>query len=89
MALQGKLDFVNSRFDKVVAAVIDKKGCAEFTQKIYGSFEKPQFGKTTIFKSIAGAFLSLFSKTGKLISGKECKTFYSGSVAHPSDDVRS
>jgi AsmA protein len=88
MALQGKLDLMNSRFDKVVAAVVDEKGCAEFTQKIYGSFDKPQFSKTTIFKSIAGAFLSLFRTTGKLI-GKECKTFYSGSLAHPIDDVQS
>jgi len=89
MALQGKLDFINSRFDKVVAAVIDEKGCAEFTQKIYGSFDNPQFSKTTILKSIAGAFLSLLRKTEKLVSRSQCKTFYSGSIQHPSYDVRS
>ncbi len=83
LAVKGRLDFVNDKYENVIVALIDKKGCAELTQKLSGSLNKPQFEKTSVLMSAAGPALSLFERAGKLIPGAECEAFYEGSVHHP------
>lgn len=83
MALTGKLDLVNQRFDDVTMALIDDKGCAKVRQKIKGTFQKPVVEKPGVLKSIAGPAIKLLKK-GKELLGGECEVFYAGSVTPPS-----
>ena len=82
VALTGSLDFVNERFDDVIVAVVDGKGCVTVRQKIRGSFRKPVVEKVNVLQSVAGPVLKLFRQAKNLLGGK-CEVFYAGSVAPP------
>ncbi|HET7262462.1 MAG TPA: AsmA family protein [Casimicrobiaceae bacterium] len=82
IALKGRLDFVNGRFEEVVVAWIDAQGCAIAQQKIRGPFGKPEVEKPNVLISLAGPALSLLRQARSLFGGK-CDVFYSGSVAPP------
>jgi uncharacterized protein involved in outer membrane biogenesis len=83
IALKGSLDLINDRYRNITLAVLDEKGCAKLSQKINGSFNKPQVEKVSILKSIAGSVINIFDKTEKLFTEGKCRVFYSGSVTHP------
>jgi AsmA protein len=81
IALHGRLDFVNERFDDVTMALIDAKGCVTVRQKITGSFQKPVVEKPNILMSLTGPARKLLKKGRDLFPGRECEVFYAGSVA--------
>jgi len=81
LAMKGGLDFNLGRFADVRVAVLDKQGCAVFSQSVSGSFLKPSVGKGSIFKSLAGPAANVLGSAWGLVQG--CKVYYSGSVAHP------
>ncbi len=83
IALKGRLDFMKEQFDDVTIAVLNKKGCPEFSQKIRGPFRNPQVEKASVLKSIAGPVLKIFEKTKAFVTRGKCKVFYEGSVKHP------
>jgi uncharacterized protein involved in outer membrane biogenesis len=83
VAMNGRLNFINDRFVDVVVAVLDKRGCAVYSQKVYGPFRKPKIEKISVLTSISGSVLNALGDSWKFIRGKECKPFYSGSVAQP------
>jgi uncharacterized protein involved in outer membrane biogenesis len=83
LALKGKLDFVNERFDDVTLAQIDAKGCAMVRQKISGTFMKPVVEHPSVLKSLTGPSLKLLKRARDLLPGGECEVFYAGSVAAP------
>jgi uncharacterized protein involved in outer membrane biogenesis len=83
IALQGGLDFVDERFNDVIMATIDAKGCATVQQKISGSFQKPVVEKPNILMSLTGPARKLLKKGRDLFPGGECEVFYAGSVAPP------
>jgi AsmA protein len=83
VALTGRLDLVNQRFDNVTMALIDAQGCAKVRQKIHGPFQKPVVEKPNIFMSLAGPAVSLLIKGRDLFPGGECVVFYAGSVTPP------
>ena len=83
IALRGGLDFVNQRFNDVIVAVIDAKGCATLRQRVRGSFQKPVVEKPKILKSLTGPAVTLLKKGKDLLSGGECEAFYAGSVPPP------
>ena len=82
IAMKGGLNFINDRFVDVTVAVLDKRGCAVYSQKVHGPFRKPQIEKVSIFKSISGSVSNALKDAWKFI-GEECTVFYSGSVAQP------
>jgi AsmA protein len=82
IAMIGGLDFVNDRFDDVTVAVLDKRGCAVYSQKVHGPFNKAKIEKVSMLKSITGSVTNALKDAWKFIGG-ECKAFYSGSVAQP------
>ena len=82
IAMKGGLNFVNDRFDDVTVAVLDKHGCAVYSQKVHGPFHKAKIEKISMFKSITGSVSSAVKDAWKFIGGK-CTVFYSGSVAQP------
>jgi AsmA protein len=83
IAMKGGLNFINERFVDVTIAALDKRGCAVYSEKVSGSFHKPQIEKKSIFTSIAGSVSNPLEDAWKFIQGKKCTVFYSGSVAHP------
>jgi uncharacterized protein involved in outer membrane biogenesis len=83
IALKGGLDIINERFVDATIAALDKRGCAVYSEKVRGSFHKPQIEKKSIFTSIAGSISNPLEDAWKFIQGKKCTVFYSGSVAQP------
>jgi len=83
VALQGKLDFVNERFDDVTVALIDDRGCIRAQQTIHGAFSKPVVENPSTLKALSGPVLKLLKQVGRLFPGGECEVFYAGSVAPP------
>lgn len=83
IVLQGRLDFVNERFEDVTVALIDANGCAKVTQTIRGPFEKPVVEKPSILATLAGPALKLLKKGRALLPGAKCEVVYTGSVAPP------
>lgn len=83
VALQGRLDFVNQKFDHVTVALIDGEGCIRVQQQIHGDFSKPVLEKPSTVKSLTGPVAGLLKKLGSLFPGGECEVFYAGSVAPP------
>lgn len=81
IALKGRLDFVNERFDDVTVALIDGKGCPKVQQKIRGPFRKPVVEKPSVLTSLAGPVLELLKQARDLFDGGRCEVFYAGSVA--------
>jgi uncharacterized protein involved in outer membrane biogenesis len=83
IAMKGGLNFINERFVDVTLAVLDKRGCSVYSEKVYGRFRDPQIEKESVFKSIAGSVLNPLGDAWEFIQGEECTVFYSGSVAQP------
>lgn len=83
VALQGRLDFVNARFDGVTVALIDAKGCIRAQQAIHGPFRKPVVEKPSTLRTLTGPVVKLFKQVGALFPGGACEVFYAGSVAAP------
>jgi AsmA protein len=83
IAMTGGLNFINERFVDVTVAVLDKQGCAVYSEKVYGPFREPQIEKESVFESIGGSVLNPLKNAWKYLQGKECTAFYSGSVAQP------
>jgi uncharacterized protein involved in outer membrane biogenesis len=84
VALKGKLDLVRERYDNVIVALLDDKGCAKFRQGISGPFGSPQIGTVSAVESLAGPIVSLYGKAKRLVQGGKCEVFYKGSVQQPS-----
>jgi uncharacterized protein involved in outer membrane biogenesis len=83
VALKGKLDLVNERYEDVIVALLDDKGCAKFTQGIKGPFGSPQIGAVSAFESLAGPISHLYRKAKRFLRGGKCEVFYNGSVQQP------
>ncbi len=83
IAMKGKLNLINERFVDVTIAVLDKRGCAIYSEKLHGPFRQPQIDKEKIFESIARSVLNPLEDAWKFIQNEKCTVFYSGSVAQP------
>jgi hypothetical protein len=82
IAMRGGLNFIDDQFQDVTVAVLDKRGCAVYSQKVHGPFRKAKIEKVSIFKSITGSVSNALKDAWKFVGGK-CAVFYSGSVAQP------
>ena len=83
VALKGKLDLVSERYDNVIVALLDDKGCAKFKQSISGPFGSPQIGAVSAVESLAGPIFNLYRKAKRFLQGGRCEVFYNGSVKQP------
>jgi len=83
IAMTGGLNFINEQFVDVTVAVLDKQGCALYSEKVHGPFREPQIEKESLFESIGGSFLNPLKDAWKFLQGRTCTVFYSGSVAQP------
>jgi uncharacterized protein involved in outer membrane biogenesis len=85
IAMKGRLNFNDDRFEDVVVAVVDPQGCAMLTQEVRGPFDRPAIGNINVLKSLTSPVTNLLKRAMKLFSNKPCAVFYSGSVAPPED----
>jgi uncharacterized protein involved in outer membrane biogenesis len=83
IALKGKLNLVNERFDNVTVAILDEKGCARFKQSISGTFASPSVGAVSAVESFAGPIFDLYRKAKRIVQAGKCEVFYNGSVQQP------
>jgi uncharacterized protein involved in outer membrane biogenesis len=83
IALKGKLDLVSERYDNVIVAILNDKGCAKFKQSISGPFGSPQIGTVSAVETIAGPFVNLYRKAKRFVEGGKCNVFYNGAVRQP------
>ena len=88
IAVKGGLDLVAERFENIVVAVLDGRGCATFSQKVHGTFAHPEMDKVSTLESLAGPLANLLGAGKKLVEPKSCVPFYSGSVAPPAGGGR-
>lgn len=84
IALKGRLNLVSTRYENLIVALLDEKGCAKFKQSINGPFDSPQIGAVSVVESVAGPFVNLYRKAKRFVSGGACQVFYTGAVKHPS-----
>jgi len=83
IALKGRINFVDERFDDVTIALIDARGCARVQQKIRGPFQKLVVEKPSVLMSLAAPPLNLLKQARDLFTNGTCKVFYTGSVQAP------
>ena len=83
VALKGRLNLLSERYDNVIVALLDDKGCAKFKQGISGPFGSPQIGTLNAVESIGGPIFNLFRKAKRFVQGGKCEVFYKGSVQQP------
>jgi len=83
VALKGKLNLVSERYENVIVALLDDKGCAKFKQSIRGSFGNPQVGAVSAVASIAAPIFDLYRKAKRIVQSGNCEIFYDGSVQQP------
>jgi len=84
VALKGKLNLVSGRYDNVIVALLDDKGCAKFKQGISGPFGSPQVGAVSAVESVASPIFHLYRKAKRFVQGSKCEVFYNGAVQQPS-----
>jgi len=84
LAMKGGLDLADGHFDDFTVYVLDKEGCAAYSQKIQGTFAHPQIGKIKMLESLAGPVLGVLETVEKLIPFQgQCDVVYKGSVKQP------
>ncbi len=83
LAMKGRINFSGGRFKDMTAAILDKRGCAVYSQKVNGRFAQPELGKLNMLESLGGPVLSVLGTIEKIVPGNNCAVFYSGSVPDP------
>ena len=80
IALNGGLDYANSRFQDLNVAVVDVDGCAVVEQAIHGDFQNPKVDTPNFLVALTGPFVDIIERGVGLFTDKECDPFYTGSV---------
>lgn len=83
VAMKGKLNLISERYDNVIVALLDDKGCVQLKQNISGSFRAPQVGVVSAVESLADPILHLYRKAKRFVQGDKCEVFYAGTVEQP------
>ncbi|MBI5102642.1 MAG: AsmA family protein, partial [Nitrospirae bacterium] len=83
IALKGRLDLVNERYDNVIVALLDDRGCVKLKQGISGPFGSPSVGAVSAAGSFAAPVSNLFRSAIRFIQGGRCEVFYDGAVKQP------
>jgi uncharacterized protein involved in outer membrane biogenesis len=82
IAASGKLDMVNKDYENFTIAMVNKSGCAGFSQTLSGNFRKP-VTKSLMVKGIVFGKTEDMWKVLSLPSRTKCEPIYTGSVKHP------
>jgi uncharacterized protein involved in outer membrane biogenesis len=83
IALRGRLDLVNGRYDGVEFGVLDKQGCAILTQRITGPLQSPVIEAPKKLAILTAPVREALDMPRKLLGNSKCTPFYTGSLPHP------
>jgi hypothetical protein len=83
VALKGEIDLVNERFDAMVIALVDPKGCVKAQQQVRGPLRKPVVERRNPIEAIAAPAARLIKKGAELVGADSCDVFYAGAVPAP------
>lgn len=83
IALQGRLNFPERRFDDLIAAVVDSDGCALLEQEIHGTFGAPEFEQPSILEALTAPIVGAIEDALNQLGDGDCEAFYTGAVEHP------
>jgi AsmA protein len=86
VALKGKLNLVNERYDNVIVALLGDKGCAQ-QQSITGSFGTPKVGAVSVVESFADPILHHYGKAKRFVQGGKCEVFITVPWSNPVDTL--
>lgn len=82
MAMTGNLDFKNDVYQDVYISLLNKDGCAAFSQKVNGSFSDPETESINTFGMIFGPVNRLWQDLTKPLR-RPCTLVYTGTLEHP------
>jgi len=82
IAVDGKLDMVIKSYQDLTIAMVNKSGCAAFSQTISGKFNEP-ITKSWMLQGIVFGSTEDIWKILNVPSNKKCTPFYTGSITHP------
>lgn len=89
LAMKGRLDFVNERFEQLTVALVDAQGCAKVVQTLRGPFANPTMDTPNVLRTLTAPVRQLFGRARDLLPRRAdaapaaCEAFYSGSIAAP------
>ena len=85
VALKGKLNLVNERFDNVTIAILDEKGCARYKQSVSGAFASPSVGAVSAVESFAGPVFDLYRKANVSFRQENARSSMTVPCSNPAD----
>jgi AsmA protein len=88
LALRGRLDLVNSRYQDMEFAVLDKQGCAILSQKITGPLQSPVIETLKKLAILTAPVRDALEIPRKLLGNSKCTPFYTGGLPHPDKSQR-
>ena len=95
VALKGAMNIVDESLKGVTVAILDKKGCASYSQSISGTLSNPKAKSLTskdkvsveqvqeVISMVSSFFGKKKEKKEPKRANKNCKPFYKGVVKHP------
>ena len=82
VAFAGKIELVQGVYQDAAIAVLDKRGCSRYTEKLSGPVGGRQPVAKRTMKALAGPVVGFFQRIHHAFD-RNCDVFYSGSVPQP------
>jgi len=83
VAAKGKLDLKKLEYNEVKIALLNKKGCIEYSQTINGPLKKPEVNSMSYVGKVLVSPITTLAKKVKGLFTDKCDLFYEGAVLHP------
>ncbi len=83
VAAGGKLDLNTRRYRNIQIALLDSKGCIEFSQQLNGPLLKPELNSMSFVGKVLASPLTTLAKGVSSVFSTKCDVFYAGAVPHP------
>ena len=84
VAARGKLDLKKMEYVDVQIALLNKKGCIEYSQTIEGPLKKPEVNSISYVGKVLVSPITTIAGKVKGLFTDSCDVFYKGAVPHPS-----
>ncbi len=83
VAAGGKLDLNSQKYRNIQIALLDSKGCIEFSQMLNGPLLEPELNSMSFVGKVLASPLTTIAKGVTSVFGSQCDIFYAGAVPHP------
>ncbi len=83
VAAKGKLDLNKLQYENIQIALLNKKGCIEFSQILNGPLKDPEINSMSFVGKVLVSPLTSIAKGISSVFSDSCDVFYKGTVPHP------